>query len=134
MEEDAVCCDLSNDDLYPACSPAASSWSISTLVKSVCSLTNITEDNSEIPGTKRFLENLAKNDLLYDQKSIYVCGQIGNFQKSHTTKRPADGFVLPPFPLKRRWSELALPTFVFSKKEYREEEEEVSEKYSQDSC
>ena len=116
MEEEGFWCDLSDDELYPACSPVGSSWSISTLVKSACSLTKIAEDNFEIPGTKRFIENLAKNDLLYERKSIYVCGPIGNLQMSPTTDRPAHGLVLPRFPLKRRWSELALPTFVFSKK------------------
>ncbi|KAL1787456.1 hypothetical protein HispidOSU_004296 [Sigmodon hispidus] len=122
MAEETCWSDFSDVDLHLADSPIASRWSISTLVKTVCSLSHIAEDNFETPGTKRFLETLAKNDLLCEQKCIYVCGQIGNIQKSHSTRRPAQRLILPPFPLKRRWSELALPTFVTSKKENKGQE------------
>ncbi|KAL6087534.1 hypothetical protein STEG23_025250, partial [Scotinomys teguina] len=112
MAEELSWRDLSDDNLQPESIKLGSRWSISTLVKSMCSLSHMAENNFEIPGTKTFFETLTENDILYQRKSSYVIGQMKNHQKISSTKRPVHHLILPPFPLKRRWSELALPVFV----------------------
>ncbi|XP_076404631.1 uncharacterized protein LOC102928988 isoform X1 [Peromyscus maniculatus bairdii] len=112
MAEELSWRDLSDDNLQPESIKLGSRWSISTLVKTMCSLSHMAEDNFEIPGTKRLFETLAENDILYERKITYVIGQMENHPKIFSTKRSAHRLILPPFPLKRRWSELALPTFV----------------------
>lgn len=128
MAEELSWRDLSDDNLQPESIKLGSRWSISTLVKTMCSLSHMAEDNFEIPGTKRLFETLAENDILYERKITYVIGQMENHPKIFSTKRSAHRLILPPFPLKRRWSELALPTFVTT--EEGNQGQEVNEKSS----
>ncbi|XP_040606267.1 uncharacterized protein LOC101837884 [Mesocricetus auratus] len=111
MAEEISWRDLSDANVQAVSRSLHLMWSITTLVKTVCSLSDLEENNCETPGTKTFYEGLAQNDMLYERKSNYRIGLIENHRKSRSTKRPAHRLTLPRFPLKRRWSELALPTF-----------------------
>ena len=90
----------------------ASEYSISTLVNTTCSLTHIlVEENLETTVPNRLHDTLAKNDLLYKRNHIYRRKSQYHPQVCYSRRR---GFhlTLPRFPLQRRWSELALPTFM----------------------
>ncbi|XP_076767290.1 uncharacterized protein LOC117717673 [Arvicanthis niloticus] len=91
-------------------------WSISSLVNTMCSLSHMAEENLDRARTTHFRDTLAKNDVLFKKKSDYHPGQIVHLRKRHSIKSPACRIILPPFPLKRRWSELALPTFMMTSK------------------
>ncbi|XP_031220484.1 uncharacterized protein LOC116086308 [Mastomys coucha] len=109
-----TCTDLSDANLPSAFSETG--WSISSLVKTTCSLSHIAEENLDRARTTHFRDFLAKNDVLFKKKSHYHPGQIVHLQKRDSVKLPACRIILPPFPLKRRWSELALPTFMMASK------------------
>lgn len=106
--------DLSDANLPTSFSETG--WSISSLVNTVCSLSHMIEENLDRARTTHFRDTLAKNDVLFKKKSHYHPGQIVHLRKRHSVKSPACRIILPPFPLKRRWSELALPTFMMTSK------------------
>ncbi|XP_060226861.1 uncharacterized protein LOC132648647 [Meriones unguiculatus] len=121
--------DLSDANLPPSSRQPSSGWSISNLVNIICSLNHMAEENLITMGTKHFNDTLAKNDILYRNKRRYIPGQIVHIRKSYSVKRPAHHITLPPFPLKRRWSELALPTFMMaSTKGNKPQEEDTNNK------
>nr|BAB30360.1 unnamed protein product [Mus musculus] len=109
-----TCTDLSDANLPSAFSETG--WSISSLVNTICSLSHMAVENLDRARTTHFRDTLAKNDILFKKKSHYHPGQIVQLQKRHSVKSPACRIILPPFPLKRRWSELALPTFMVASK------------------
>uniref|UniRef100_A0A8C6HFD9 Uncharacterized protein n=1 Tax=Mus spicilegus TaxID=10103 RepID=A0A8C6HFD9_MUSSI len=109
-----TCTDLSDANLPSAFSETG--WSISSLVNTICSLSHMAVENLDRARTTHFRDTLAKNDILFKKKSHYHPGQIVQLQKRHSVKSPACRIILPPFPLKRRWSELALPTFMAASK------------------
>lgn len=106
--------DLSDEDIPSPSRQSGLGWSISNLVNIMCSLKHLTEETVTAKAAKRFNDILAQNDILYQNKRYYIPGQIAYLQKSHSIKRQAHHIILPPFPLKRRWSELDLPTFMTS--------------------
>lgn len=109
-----TCTDLSDANLPSAFSETG--WSISSLVTTMCSLSHMAEGNLDGARTTYFRDTLAKNDVLFKKKSHYHPGQIVHLRKRHSVKSSACRIILPPFPLRRRWSELALPTFMMASK------------------
>ena len=122
-------CDLSDGDIQSASASPRAMWVISSLVQSTCSLSHLEENNLEKAGTNRFNKILAENDLLYEKQTTYISGQIQNRSMSRNTNRAAHPITLPRFPLKSRWSELALPTlFTPSQQMQGNKGQEVNEK------
>ncbi|KAM7330979.1 hypothetical protein ACRRTK_010168 [Alexandromys fortis] len=100
------------DDNLQASKVLASMYSISSLVNTTCSLTNIVaEENCDTTMPNRFYETLAKNDVLFQKNHIYRWKSQYHPQVCYSSRLTLR-LTLPRFPLRRRWTELALPTFL----------------------
>ncbi|XP_057611957.1 uncharacterized protein LOC130865096 isoform X2 [Chionomys nivalis] len=100
------------DDSLQSSKQLASEYSISSLVNTTCSLTNIVaEENCDTILPNRFYWTLAKNDALFQKNRIYRWKSKYHPQVCYS-RRLSLHLTLPRFPLRRRWSELALPTFM----------------------
>ena len=109
---DEVFCVNFTDDSLQASRKHASEYSISSLVNTTCSLTHImAEENFDTTVPNRFYETLAKNDLLFQKNHIYRWKSDYHPQVCYS-RRLSHRLTLPRFPLRRRWSELPLPTFI----------------------
>ena len=117
-----------NDDSFLPSREFASAYSISTLVITTCSLTHIlAEENLETTVPNRLHDTLAQNDLLYQRIHIYR-RKSQHLPHACYSRRHAYHLTFPRFPVQRRWSELALPTFMTETKV--KNVQEVNEKTS----
>ena len=101
-----------SDKSLQASKKLALEYSISSLVNATCSLTNIVaEEKCDTTVPNGFYETLAKNDVLFQKNHIYRWKSKYYPQVCYSRGLTLD-LTLPRCPLRRRWSELALPTIL----------------------